>query len=111
MGLAEQVGWAGRQPLVLALRDLGLERDVALPDEQQALAGPGMEKRAALGRGEIEVATERVDAFGRLAEQDADVALLDDRLAKVGAQELGDVLGRELQPGVVVACRAGEFLD
>ena len=38
MGLAEQVGWTGRQPLVLSVRDLRLERDVAVPDEQKALA-------------------------------------------------------------------------
>src|SRR5665811_2280983 len=36
---------------------------------------------------------------------------LDDRLAEVRAQELGDVLGRELEPGVVVARGSGELFD
>jgi len=70
-----------------------------------------MEQGAALGHGQIEVPPDRLDALGRLAEEDADVALLDDRLAVIRAQELGDVLGRELEPGVVVAGRSGQLLD
>ena len=84
---------------------------MAAPDEQQPLARARVDERAALGRRQVEVAGERVGALGRLAEQDPQVALLDDRLAEVGAQELDDVLGRELEPGVVVAGRAGELLD
>src|SRR5690606_34823522 len=96
-------------PLVLALGNPGLKRDVALTDEQEALARPGVEERATLGRREIEVPPERLDPLGRLAEEDPDVALLDDRLTEIRAEELGDVLGRELKPGAVVAGRAGEL--
>ena len=77
-----------------------LEGDVAAPDEQQPLPRSCVDQRAALGGREVEVAGERVGALGRLAEQDPHVALLDDRLAELAAQELDDVLRRELDPGV-----------
>jgi len=111
VGLADEVGWTGREPLVLAPRDPGLEGDVTAPDEEEPFAGSGMKERAALGHGQIEVPPDRLDALGRLAEEHPQVALFDDRLAIVRAQELGDVLGRELEPGVVVAGRSGELLD
>ncbi len=79
--------------------------------EQQALARAGMDKGAAFCRRQIKVARESVGAFGCLAEQDPDVALLDDRLAVVGAEELDDVLGRKLQPCVIVAGGSGQLLD
>ncbi len=84
MGWIGQVGRTGGERGVLALGDDRLEGGVAATDEQQALAGAGVEQQAALGRGQIEVAGQGVGALGRLAEQDPDVALLDDRLAEVG---------------------------
>ena len=70
-----------------------------------------MDERAALGLRQIEVARQCVGALGRLAEQDSNIALLDDWLAVVGAKELDDVLGRELQPCVIVASGSRELLD
>ena len=99
MGGIGQVGRTGGEGGVLALGNDRGERGVAAPDEEQALTGTGVEQEAALGRGEIEVASQGVGALGRLAEQDPDVALLDDRLAVVGAEELGIVLGGQLEPG------------
>src|ERR1035437_4907830 len=107
----EEIRGPARERGVFAAAYDGLIGDVASPDEEEPLARPGMDQRAAFGRREIEVARQRVGALGRLAEQDPDVALLYDRLAVVGAKELDDVLGRELQPCVIVAGGSREFLD
>ena len=89
MGLADQVGWTGGEPFVFAPADPGLEGDVAAADEEEPFAGAAMKQRSALGHGQVEVPADRLDAFGCLAEEDPDVALLDDRLAVVRAKELG----------------------
>src|ERR1035437_6521137 len=107
----EKIRGAACERGVFAAAYDGLIGDVASPNEEQALARAGMDERAAFGRREIEVARERVGAFGRLAEEDPDVALLDDRLAVVGAEELDDVLGRELQTCVIVAGGSCQLLD
>src|SRR5450759_1444023 len=126
-GQAGRSWWIGRRaPLVFFLEKIrgpacergvlaaaydGLIGDMASPDEEESFARAGMDERAAFGRRQIEVAGERIGALGRLAEQDPDVALLDDRLAVVGAQELDDVLGRKLQARVIVAGRSWPLLD
>src|SRR5664280_3615816 len=76
----EKIRGAACERGVFAATHDGLIGDVTSPDEQQALARTGVDQRASFGWRQIEVARERIGALGRLAEQDADVALLDDRL-------------------------------
>src|SRR5450759_3840641 len=111
MRLVEKVRGPARERGVFASAHDGLIGDVASTYEEETLARAGMDERAAFGWRQIEVAGERIGTLGRLAEQDPDVALLDDRLAVVGAEELDDVLGRKLQPCVIVAGGSGQLLD
>src|SRR5450759_4549044 len=111
MRLVEKVrGPRGERGVFASAHD-GLIGDVASTYEEESLARAGVDERAAFRGCQIEVARERIGALGRLAEQDPDVALLDDRLAVVGAEELDDVLGRKLQPCVIVAGGSGQLLD
>src|SRR5450759_853070 len=111
MRLVEKVRGPACEGGVFASAHDGLIGDVASPNEEESLARAGVDERAAFRGCQIEVARQRIGALGRLAEQDPDVALLDDRLAVVGAEELDDVLGRKLQPCVIVAGGSGQFLD
>lgn len=88
--LADEVGWTGREHGVLATRHNRFEADVAAPDEEEPFTGPSVDERPSLGGREIEVAGEGVGALRRLTEQHPQVALLDDRLAEVRAQELDE---------------------
>src|ERR1035437_10013350 len=85
MRLVEKIRGPACESGVFAAANYRLIGDVASPDKEEALARAGMDKRAPFRRREVEVARQRVGAFGRLAEQDPDVALLDDRLAVVGS--------------------------
>src|ERR1035437_6080222 len=85
MRFAEKVRRPAGKGCVFAAAYHGLIGNVASPNEQKALARTRMDERAPFGRCQIEVARQRVGAFGRLAKKDPDVALLDDRLAIVRA--------------------------
>src|ERR1035437_9263447 len=69
MRLVEKIRGPACERGVFAAAHDGLIGDVASPHEEEPLARPGMDQRAAFGRRQIEVARERVGALGRLAEQ------------------------------------------
>ena len=106
-----QLGWVAGCPPVFGGAGEDVEGEAVVADDEEAVSLRAGEEVAGFAGGESERLGDLVDCLWGLAEKDVAGGVGDDRLAEVGAEEVGGVLGDRGEAAPAFTRRFGEAVE